>query len=44
MPNKRRIAEKVNVRYEKDGLLLFLSFLYSVDNFRILKIPELFTE
>ena len=42
--NKRKITEKVNVRLEKDSLVQFLSFLYSVNDFRIFRIPELFTE
>ena len=36
--------KRCSVRQEKDGLLLFLSFLCSVNDFRIFRIPELFTE
>ena len=42
--SKRKIIEKVNVTWEKEGLLLFLSFLHFVNNSRILRIPRLFTE
>ena len=38
------IKENFNARWEKDGLLLFLWFLYSVNNFKIFRISELFAE
>ena len=42
-PEERKIIETVNVRQKKEGLLLLLSFLYSVNN-RIFRISKLFTE
>ena len=42
-PEERKIIETVNVRQKKEGLLLLLSFLYSINN-RIFRISKLFTE
>ena len=39
------IKEKVNVRWEKDGLILFFYFfILFYYSFRIFRIPEFFTE